>query len=45
MTPITTLQQALNHFLTHEIADPVTIGNVIAVSFTEAEKLLNGATL
>lgn len=45
MIPITTLQQALNHFLIHEIADPVTIGNVIAVSFTEAEKLLNGTTL
>lgn len=45
MTPVTTLQQALNHFLIHEIADPITIGNVIAVSFTEAEKLLNGATL
>lgn len=41
----TTLQQALNHFLTNEIAEAVTIGNVIAVSFTEAEKLLNGAPL
>ena len=42
---ITTLQQALNHFLTSEITEPVTIGNAIAVSFTEAEKLLNGSTL
>jgi hypothetical protein len=39
---ITTLQQALNHFLIHEIAEPVIIGNVIAVSFTEAERMLNG---
>ena len=43
--PITTLQQALNHFLTHEIAEAVTINGVIAVSFSEAEKLLNGTTL
>ena len=42
---ITTLQQALNHFLTNEIADAVTINGVVAVSFTEAEKLLNGSTL
>ena len=39
---ITTLQQALNYFLTNEIADPITIGNVTVVSFSEAEKLLNG---
>jgi len=38
---ITTLQQAINHFLTHEIADAVTINGVVAFSFTEAEKLLN----
>lgn len=41
---ITTLQQTLNYFLTNEIADPITIGNVIAVSFSEAEKYF-GSTI
>lgn len=43
--PITTLQQALNHFLTNEISDPVTINGVVVVSYTEAEALLNGSTI
>lgn len=42
--PITTLQQALNHFLTNEIADPVTINGVV-VSYTEAEAILNGSVI
>lgn len=42
---ITTLQQALNHFLTNEIADPVIINGVVVVSYTEAEVLLNGSTI
>lgn len=41
---ITTLQQALNYFLTNEIADPITIGNVTVVSFSEAEKYF-GSTI
>ena len=43
--PITTLPQALNHFLTNEIADPVTINGVVVVSYTEAEAILNGSVI
>ena len=42
---ITTLQQAINHFLTNEIADPVTINGVVVVSYTEAEAILNGSVI
>lgn len=42
---ITTLQQALNYFLTNEIADPVTINGVVVVSYTEAEAILNGSVI
>ena len=42
---ITTLQQALNHFLTNEIADPVTINGVVVVSYTEAEAILNDSVI
>ena len=41
---ITTLQQALNYFLTNEIADPITINGVVAVSLSEAEKYF-GSTI
>ena len=42
---ITTLQQALNYFITNEIADPVTINGVVVVSYTEAEAILNGTAI